>query len=1616
MRLKANVKMFSIINDSLGIKAASSAAGKQFASWATSTKGAFTIAGVAVAGLIAGYKALDKQFNLTYKTALANSKEHIETVQSTQSEVDSLESKASDYKETLSSIAGEYNIDITGADTVSELIDTIHSASDVHLTLTDQAEIDKISTANSELERQIKLKKLIITSEQKEAADDAKDALKKTTESAAKKYKPAVSSGEYTKYAEEVQSSAFGAGKTDLVTAINDDLKAIAEYQKGIEEAEKILGKKKSSKKEKKNANNDIKEYQNAIDKLQEDLNQKSQEGGYLLSSLSVDGKGIEALGGYEKEFKSLKKALDDITTVDLSPAQKALKNLDNFFDGTTGSNAIRDQLKEAAENGDDLTQTLNRMGLSLDDLGIDNISQLSDYFKEAASSADDAADSVESYMSSVSDVTKATESANEDSNWSTIMSAYKSAKELQKEGKTGTDDFQEMVKFLNPKLLKQYAEQGGKYSADAFEKTFKDTIGRTDRWLNEDEGTAMNNFIEDFSSITGKNGKKLFDSHVDSDGLIDIAANFKTTAEAADACGVSVQLVETMLDALKVYGYEEPLSGIQYSTENLTQYKSALEEAKKVYDSLDEGKDKEAFKVKLDGWEEQYSKYEDDMDSLSDDVIVNIKFEYDLASLKQQINELQNEADEGGDSQTYAKLNATKKAYREKSESREGNHITDVAEYKQASDTAIALSDRLNGQTQEVKEQIQQQIGIIYDAQNAMNDAFANSGQSWEEFSQSADFSKLASTAQDAKQAVADLLGVSVDDIKIDVDVDADTSKAEDKLNGIKSEDGNTIVMNVDATTEEIQNQLNQLQSGQKLLFTAEVDGEPTGIEAIKNEDGTITYEANVDDALYYVQEIQNADGTVNYTLGEAPQEVPNTKGTADYDLGSYPTTIYDPASGTANYVGVFPTSAPTIYGTAKYTATVSVGGSAAANSAAKGISIIKNKFLSGSAHLLGSAKSNGDWSVKKSEKALVGELGTEVIVRGGKYFSVGDNGAEFVNVRKGDVIFNHKQSAELFKNGHVTSGGGRAKVVGESFVQGTAYRLKAQDNKKASSKSKKKSSTSKKSSGNSGSKSSSGNSSSSSSNSSDSSKDTENLTDWIKIFLDRTSRLTDLAEDAIDRAVGLINKMSAATDTISKVQNEISANQQAANKYLEYANQVSLSEDYKSKIRNGQLSIESISDENTRDAVSKYQEYYEAYLSASDKVLDLQDKLTDLAEKRLSIIEDEYDAITDIQSSLQDRLEADRDLLKDLGTAINSSVNINSLNEAVKSQEEVYNQLTKKLADYQAEVDSQLKSGLMKQGSEQWYDAMKNINDFTANIAKASSELIELSDKLREIKYDTLQYIIDGFSRSTDKISAYIDLLDAKNEKVPEELYQQQIDNNNASIQKQYALREEKLKEQGLYDVGSERYQELAEDISKADEEILKLEKDNEDLKDSIYELRIDNLEKAIDGYNDLEDELKDMRDLLNDDAFLDKNGGITDEGLAQIALLSQSLGNAKKTIADYTTGLQKLKELYDNGVISLDEYNDKSAEYRKGIREATSDVKSYQDSLTSLYTDALKAEVDALDELIDKRKKALEAKEDYYTFDKKIRSQQKDVDTIKAQIAALEGVKIIAPLKSI
>lgn len=377
------------------------------------------------------------------------------------------------------------------------------------------------------------------------------------------------------------------------------------------------------------------------------------------------------------------------------------------------------------------------------------------------------------------------------------------------------------------------------------------------------------------------------------------------------------------------------------------------------------------------------------------------------------------------------------------------------------------------------------------------------------------------------------------------------------------------------------------------------------------------------------------------------------------------------------------------------------------------------------------------------------------------------------------------------------------------------------------------------------------------------------------------------------------------------------------------------------------------------------------------------------------------------DINKAMIDVSESKQELNEKLGTAIDLKVNTDELKNAIKAQQDTYNQLVQKLADYQKEFNSQVSSGAIKKDSEAWFKGQENIQKFTSEIYKASSELIEFQDKLREIEYDTLQNLIDGFERAVSKIDAQIELLEARNEVVPESLYKEQMDNNNAQIKANKELRDKKLSEQALYDVNSERYQELAEEIQKIDEETLGLLTDNEKLKDSIFELRFNPLDEALEKYDRLNDEIGDFLDLIDEDSYFDKAGKGTANLAAALALMQQGIANSKQKVSDLKTGLEKLEESFNNGVISEKEYNEKSQEYQESIRDSISVTQKYSDQIKELYLTQMQKENDVLQESIEKRKKALRAKEDYYNYDKKIKSQTKDISMLQSQINALTGV---------
>lgn len=1558
----------------------------KFTSFGDSVKGAFAtitsstlgITALIVGGMMAFTAIMDQFDDLSYNEA--NSK---------------FSTSSSDYE----SAKAEVESTKQQLDEVNAKIKEINSNP---LTLSSEAELSKLKAQREELNGILEMKESIADADADKAAADAYTASKaKTNMGTAMK-----SSG---KWYDELNTTLSGyiAGDSLIAKTLRNfvpGFQQLADTYNSFTDSDVVKGNyasiEKLGKEQKeieewfnKNQNSDpnSKKFKQKQERYAEiattiaDLNSEiAEKRANIESQLSAmqDENGNPRNKAYSKRIAELKDDLNEIDHLEnsnMTKQEKIYNSIDKYFNKSSSS-GLKSYLQNLAQQGKLTEQSLRELGITAKDIGIDegNFGDVIRYFKDLTTAADDAKKSVQDYATSVTDVKTATDSVNQDSDWSTIQSAYKSAKELLTEGKTGTDDFQSVASFLNPKKVKEYAEQGGKYTADAYQKAFEEVKATADRWFGDDETTSMENFVNDFKD------KGLWNVSTDDMGLWDIQKNFKSTAEAADKFGISVNAVETMLRGLEAYGYD--FGDVMFSGEKITEYKSTLDNIKTIYDSMEDSAEKTRLGKLIENWDAEYQKYSDDLSTLtSDEPIVKIKFEYDLASIQQQIDQLDSQWANGDHS---ASVGASRITYKEQKR----KMLEEKTGYKDAGDDAYnAIDDKINTIREKLKSTTDKdEIAVLQDKRAAYEDMLSAFNQfrldgndiNWEDYLKTNEAKKAFDEIQkDGSLSVEQLNDLFGTEIKVPVKLDLDMSKSPTKIleeinklasgesvtykanvdgdintdvTALKNEDGTiTYTANIDGAEKTLATIRDQkgnikytaefdgtenwikenLENEQTLIFNADVNGVIKQVRAVKDQDGNITYYSSMDDgSSKKVEEKTDQDGKITFTTDtseveksaekakktaenikptvefkakfagfdtkEVEEEMKNWSKKGSVDLNNRPqvkastladmgykdtgnpndtATVFsssfssedgkktvvvtpilpdgdvlepgaleeyanemlnggsdsqgieirtyygddsieksnryaealhevqqayylgndaqkqalnslsqytdaqlksinlsddqssamedsmtslmdslgigkeslsefvdvlsdmglvqidvednatdkiadivseltgipkeqltdiiandnaspdvlnvlatlsgipkeklteinasDGASGVITYVlsqilGIPESEVTNLIATDSVSNICSSATNAidnvpdskntsldatdnasskanSASSAVKGIptswfvtiggglsaaftsavAAAKNALASlgggghnlyGTAHLGGtlggthpipnlSARAlamgtlqddsflRDSWKTAKTEVALTGEKGPEIVIppNSNRWYTVGDQGAEFAAIPAGSTVFNSKQSKELLTKGKTNSRAkGNPSLPGlpssMAFLQGTAHRLGTPNNSGASSGS----------SGSSpGTSSSNTNTSNTNSDTSSTEKATENLVDWIKVFYDRVSRLADLAEKAIDRAVGLINKQAAATDAINKVQNELSAAQQAANKYLEYANQVDLSDDYKRKIQNGELSIEDITDENVKDAVSKYQERYRFY-----------------------------------------------------------------------------------------------------------------------------------------------------------------------------------------------------------------------------------------------------------------------------------------------------------------------------------------------------------------------------------------------------------------------------------
>lgn len=328
--------------------------------------------------------------------------------------------------------------------------------------------------------------------------------------------------------------------------------------------------------------------------------------------------------------------------------------------------------------------------------------------------------------------------------------------------------------------------------------------------------------------------------------------------------------------------------------------------------------------------------------------------------------------------------------------------------------------------------------------------------------------------------------------------------------------------------------------------------------------------------------------------------------------------------------------------------------------------------------------ALASGTLGAKFSGLSLTGEVAPELVVRGNKWFTTGDNGAEFTDIRRGDIVFNHQQTADLLSKGSTNS---RASIKGgmSAFAHGTALssgqsatasggwrggiaeKSGSSSTKKHTESTKKNTEATKK------------NTDSKKKDSKATDKSTKKKSKFA-ILLDNMGKQFDFIAIAIDRAAtatekfaNMINdyvkpevKQSALWNQYKSTGKEISVNQQAAKKYKSEAssfaskaiktvpktknsskkkNQKRL-RTYFERVRNGSMNINTIKNDNMRSAVESYQNLYEKYLQANSAAQQLKNTQRDLfnqwlnmptekAQKAIENLQNSYDTLSNRSSA---------------------------------------------------------------------------------------------------------------------------------------------------------------------------------------------------------------------------------------------------------------------------------------------------------------------------------------------------------------------------------------------
>lgn len=523
-----------------------------------------------------------------------------------------------------------------------------------------------------------------------------------------------------------------------------------------------------------------------------------------------------------------------------------------------------------------------------------------------------------------------------------------------------------------------------------------------------------------------------------------------------------------------------------------------------------------------------------------------------------------------------------------------------------------------------------------------------------------------------------------------------------------------------------------------------------------------------------------------------------------------------------------------------------------------------------------------------------------------------------------------------------------------------------------------------------------------------SDSANDFEQTLDWVEIRLEEINEQIDLMNAKLENAVDYASKNNIIDGIIGYNKTKMQNLTAGIQKYAEYAAGLLLDipEQYREAAQNGAIAISDFVVEDDKETAESYEatvKAIEKYREWAQKVADYKQQLEEANKEIRDLAKLKFDnASTAFDNEIEEKFQSDQDVIEaEIGYLEEQGKRVDPklYEKLIGIQEEEQAVLEDKKATLENILATEVATGRVPVGSEQWYEMVNAINDVDEAIIQSKNDIESWKNSMNDLYWDNLDKLISQIDAVNSELSNLFDLL-SEDDKVVDEfgnwtdegiaslaLLAQQMENAQAKAN-EYAKAIKDL--EGSRDNYS--LDEYNEKMAELKDNYLSEIKNLEDAKDAMVDLnkvRVDAVKEAIDkeieALEEKNEKLKEELDLEKEQYDFQKQVAEQEKSMADIQRRLNALAgdNSASAIAERRKLQAELAE-------AQQEMDDMW--YEHSIEEQQ---KSLDDSLEN-YKENKEDEKEALDKWLEDEEKVIQESFDLFNS---------NVDIVSSVLKAFE-----------